>query len=142
VNEIYHQALRLLRRRDYTVQQLRHRLESKFGVSPEEVLSELLRRGFLDDSRFAENFVAKHGKTHPSLLRTRLEEAGVASQYIDSALANAACPSIRNAVDAKMAVWHLSPPLQMKEVSRLFRALSRLGYPEDEIREELEHLNE
>jgi Holliday junction resolvasome RuvABC DNA-binding subunit len=71
-----------------------------------------------------------------------LESAGVRSEDIDSVLLSVQWPSIQDAVKAKMADWRLNPPLQNREWSRLFRALGRLGYSEDEIREELEQLNE
>jgi hypothetical protein len=38
--------------------------------------------------------------------------------------------------------WKLQSPIQRKEASRLYRVLARLGYPEEEIREELEQLHE
>jgi hypothetical protein len=36
----------------------------------------------------------------------------------------------------------LRAPLEKREAARLFRLLSRMGYPEDDIREELEQLHE
>jgi len=36
----------------------------------------------------------------------------------------------------------LRPPLQPRDAGRLFRALLRLGYDEDAIREELEQLEQ
>ena len=47
-------------------------------------------------------------------------------------------PSLRDVLKAKIAGWRLHAPLQRRDAARLFRALSRLGYSEEEIREELE----
>jgi hypothetical protein len=42
----------------------------------------------------------------------------------------------------KMNGWKLGAPLQSRDATRLFRALLRLGYDEDAIREEIEQLRE
>lgn len=142
MNEIYHHALKLLRRRDYTQQQLRQRLEAKFGIVPDEVPAQLLAKRFLDDRRYADNFIAKHPEAHPDRVREDLQEAGVDAGITEQAIASVDWPSLQGVLKAKMADWRLSPPLQRRDVARLFRVLSRLGYPEDEIREELEQLHE
>jgi SOS response regulatory protein OraA/RecX len=142
VNEIYHHALKLLQRRDYTEKQLRAKLGTKFEDVPAEVFSLLHARRFLDDRRYAENFIAKHSESHPTHVRQLLEEAGVAPEIADLTVSAVNWPSLRDVLKAKMLDWHLAAPLQRREAARLFRALSRLGYSEDELREELEQLHE
>jgi len=142
VEEIYHHALKLLRRKDYTKRQLREKLEARFGDIPEEVTTILLAKRYLDDRRYAENFVTRHADSHPSWVRAALEEAGVDSQIVDAALATHTWPSLPVVLKAKMENSRLRPPLQRRDVARLFRLLSRLGYPEEDIREELEQLHE
>jgi SOS response regulatory protein OraA/RecX len=142
VNEIYHHALKLLRRKDYTKRQLVDKLAAKFGEAPEEVTDALLKKRFLDDRRYAENFVEKHSDSHPDWVRQALEEAGVEQQTIDHAVSNCRWPSLRDVLKAKMIVWRLRPPLERRDAARLFRLLSRLGYPEEDIREELEQFHE
>jgi SOS response regulatory protein OraA/RecX len=142
VDGIYHHALKLLRRRDYTEKQLRGKLEDKFGDVPAEVFARLRARRFLDDRRYAENFVAKHADTHPARVRELLEEAGVPRESIDLAVSSVNWPSLRDVLKAKMLDWRFAPPLERRDVARLFRALSRLGYSDDELREELEQLHE
>jgi regulatory protein len=142
VDEIYHHALKLLRRRDYTEKQLREKLADKFDDVPSEVFSMLQARRFLDDRRYAENFVAKHADTHPARVREMLAEAGVPRETIDLAVTTVNWPSLRDVLKAKMLDWRFAPPLERREAARLFRALSRLGYSEDELREELEQLHE
>ena len=51
-------------------------------------------------------------------------------------------PSLREALAAKMKGWKLRAPLQLRDAARLFRALQRLGYEEDAIREEIENIND
>jgi len=142
VDEIYHHALKLLQRRDYTEKQLREKLEGKFGDVPTEVISLLLAKRFLDDRRYAENFVAKHVDSHPERVKTLLEDAGVRHETIDAAVSAINWPSLQDVLKVKMLDWRFHAPLQRKDAARLFRALSRLGYSEDEIREELEQLHE
>jgi SOS response regulatory protein OraA/RecX len=142
VDEIYHQALKLLRRRDYTVAQLRKKLESKFGDVPTEIIDTLLKNRFLDDTRYAGNFVAKRRDFHPSLVRDELLSSGISPEIAQQVLSVNDWPSLHHAVRAKMMDWKLQAPIHRKEANRLYRALARLGYPEDEIREELEQLHE
>ena len=142
MEEIYHQALKLLRRRDYTVAQLREKLESKFGEVPKETIDMLQKKRFLDDARYAGNFVMKRRDFHPSLVRDELLNSGVSPEIIEQALSVHDWPSLQHIVRAKMIDWKLQSPIHRKEANRLYRVLARLGYPEDEIREELEQLHE
>lgn len=142
MDEIYHHALKLLRRRDHTKRQLQERLEAKYGRVPDDVLLQLSAKRYLDDRRYADNFVAKHPDAHPDRVREQLQEAGIDSRTIDLVIDAFEWSSLRAVLKAKMVVWRLSPPLQRRDAARLFRVLSRLGYPEDDIREELEQLHE
>ena len=142
MDEIYHQALKLLRRRDYTIAQLREKLESKFGEVPKETLDTLKKKKFLDDARYAGNFVLKRRDFHPSLVREELLNSGVSPDIIEQALSVHHWPSLQQIVQAKLIDWSLQAPIQRKEANRLYRILTRLGYPEDEIREELEQLHQ
>ena len=142
MDEIYHYALKALQRRDYTEKQLREKLEGKFGKVPSEVISRLLTKRFLDDRRYAENFAGKHADSHPDHVRSLLEEAGVRREIITAAVSAVNWPSLREVLKGKMIDWRFHAPLNRRDAARLFRALSRLGYSEDEIREELEQFHE
>jgi len=142
VNEIYHHALKLLRRKDYTKRQLLVKLEAKYGEVPESLAQQLLAKRYLDDGRYAENFVARHPDFHPDWVRQALEDAGVDTPTVNLAVSNFHWPSLREVLKAKMIAWRLRPPLERRDMARLFRFLSRLGYPEEDIREELEQLHE
>jgi SOS response regulatory protein OraA/RecX len=142
VDEIYHYALKLLQRRDYSEKQLREKLASKVGAVPAEVFSLLRTKRFLDDRRYADNFVARHADSAPEHVKNLLEMAGIGRETIDAAVSAVIWPSLRDVLKAKMLDWRLHAPLQRRDAARLFRALSRLGYTEDEIREELEQFHE
>jgi SOS response regulatory protein OraA/RecX len=142
VDKIYHQALKLLRRRDYTVAQLREKLQDKFGDVPGEIINTLMKKRFLDDARYAGNFVVKRKDFHPSLVRDELLSSGISPEIAEQVVSANDWPSLQHVVRAKMIDLKLQAPIHRKEANRLYRALARLGYPEDEIREELEQLHE
>jgi regulatory protein len=142
VDEIYAHALKLLRMRDYTIAELQKKLQSKYGVVPEAVLDLLIQKKFLNDRRFTENYVTRRKDRGVSLLRQELINKGVETDIVDEILSNAEFPSLKEAVAAKMNDWKLRVPLQSRDAARLFRALVRLGYDEDAIREEINQVRE
>ena len=140
MDEIYAYALKLLRARDYTVAKLRRKLELKFGATPDAAIVLLLQKNFLNDRRFAENYAARRTDRGPAMLREELMARGVAPALIEEIVSGIDWPSLHEALAAKMKGWKLHAPLQSRDAARLFRALQRLGYDEDAIREEVEHL--
>src|SRR6185503_18658234 len=83
VDEVLSHALKLLRARDYTVVKLREKLEAKFGSAPQEVIDHLLKKNFLNDQRFAENYVEKRKNLGGAALRDELEARGISTDLID-----------------------------------------------------------
>jgi SOS response regulatory protein OraA/RecX len=142
MNAIYTQALKLLAIRDFTAAELRRKLEGQFGNVPEDVIDQLVRQNFLNDRRFVENYVSRRREKGAVRLREALIARGVAGSLVDEILARTDWPSLKQALTAKMNDWNLRTPLQPRDVTRLFRALARLGYDEDAIREEVEQLHE
>ena len=142
MEEIYIESLKLLKRRDYSVAQLREKLSLKFGEVPQELIDTLLHKRFLDDCRFARNLVARRHNRHPSLVHAELLNLGVSAETADQAIGAAGWPSLPDVLRATMVDWKLQAPLHQRDAARLYRALARLGFPEDEIREELDHLHE
>jgi len=139
---MYVYALKLLRTRDYTTARLRQKVEARFGSVPQQLIEQLLNKNFLNDRRFAENYVARRRERGRTALHEELTSNGVAPEIIDDVLSQTAWPSLREAVAAKMIDWKLRAPLQSRDAARLFRALLRLGYDEDAIREEIDQLHE
>jgi regulatory protein len=142
VNEIYIYALKLLKKRDYTVSELCKKLEGNFHTIPVGLIDQLTEKNFLSDRRFAENYVRKRIDRGPRVLREELLARGVREDLVDEILEQADWPSLREVLTARMNDWKLRAPLQSRDVARLFRALVRLGYDEDAIREEIEQKNE
>jgi len=143
VNEdILKYALKLLAGRDYSVGKLREKLQARFEEVPDEVIEHLMARRFLNDRRYAENYVTKRRTKGPVLLREELMARGIPSVLANEVLATTDWPSLHDALNAKMIDWNLRAPLQSRDAIRLFRALARLGYEEDAIREEIDQLRE
>ena len=137
MDEIYLAALKLLRARDYTVVSLRRKLQARFGIVPEDVIQRLLEKKYLNDRRFAEHYVATREHRGAATLREDLIARGVAEEIVVEVLSQRDWPSLQQAMTAKMKDLKLRSPLQPRDAARLFRALLRLGYDEDAIREEI-----
>ena len=142
MNEIRLHALKLLSARDYTAQKLREKLEARFGPVPQETIDELVRRNFLNDRRYAENYVLRRKDRGAALLREELVFRGVPAELAGEILAQIDWPSLKSALAAKIKDWNLHVPLKQRDAARLFRALRRLGYDEDAIQEETHQLIE
>ena len=75
-----------------------------------------------------------------AVLREELRSRGVAADLVDEVLSGTDWPSLTEVVAAKMTALKLRAPLQSRDAARLFRALLRLGYDEDAIRDQIENL--
>jgi regulatory protein len=138
VDDVFLYALKILQRRDYTISGLRQKLEAKFDHVSEEVMERLIRRNYLNDRRFAENYASKRKHHGPIVVRAELIDRGVSETLADEIISQAEWPSLQQALAARMRSWNLRAPVQSRDAARLFRALARLGYDEDAIREEIE----
>ena len=138
MNEIYAYALKLLRARDYSTHRLRLKLEQRFENVPQDVIERLRSERFLNDRRFAENFVRSRTRKGRLQLEIDLRHHGVAPDIVREVIENEDWPSTGEIVRAKMKSLRLRPPLPKKDVARLYRSVERLGYDAEEILRELE----
>jgi regulatory protein len=135
-------AMKLLSKRDYSTAELRQKLLSKYGEAPEDVIQHLILKRFLDDRRFAEAYISGRKKRGMLRLKHELEALGVPLDVVAETIAGGQWPSLHEALTARMVGWKLRTPLHRRDAARLFRALARLGYEEDAIREEIDQLHE
>src|ERR1051326_9555229 len=105
MDENYRYALKLLKKRDYTVPKLSEKLQSECGETPPEVIQQLLQKNFLNDRRFAENHVRRKKHCGPLQLREELSARGVPSQIAEEILSGLEWPSLHEALKAKMDDW-------------------------------------
>ena len=138
MDPIYGHALKLLRARDHTIFELRHKLEKRFGQASDKTIEQLIEKKFLDDRRFAENFVRGRKRQGRGRLRAELERRGVESDIIQSILDNENWPSLGEVVRAKMSDLRLKSPITRRDAARLSRSVQRLGYEAEDIFRELE----
>ena len=141
-NEAFTYALKLLARRDLTVAGLREKIEARFGDIPAGLIDELIKKRYLDDRRFTENYVSRRRNRGAAQLREELSARGVAANIVEEVITSTDWPSLQEALTAKMLDWNLRAPFQPRDAARLFRQLLRLGYSEDEIEEALTRLND
>ena len=137
---MYGFAIKLLAVRDSSVRRMRTRLEKRFGRNPDTVIDRLLSQKFLDDLRCAESFVRVRKSRGRLRLRAELIRDGIGEAMADAVLEREDWPSLVDVLKGKMRGLKLIPPVSLREAARLSRFLLRLGYDEEEIREELEKL--
>jgi regulatory protein len=144
MDEIHTYALKLLARRDYSVAKLREKLTARFGedASLETTIERLAARNFLNDRRFAESYAGRRRNRGRMLLQMELTARGIAPELAEDVLSGMEWPSLQEAVKATIMSLKLRAPLQTGDATRLFRALIRLGYEEEAVREVVEQLHE
>ncbi|SMC21747.1 regulatory protein [Andreprevotia lacus DSM 23236] len=131
-------ALQLLAKREYSRSELRRKLAARLDEdTPPETLDQLLddfaTRGWLSDSRFAEQWVrtraARYGGNR---LRAELRQRGVADTDISDALGEVEQDEFSRA----QHVWQrkfASPPQDAAERARQLRFLAARGFSLDVI---------
>jgi regulatory protein len=130
-------ALTLLARRDFAARELSERLSQRGfeEAAAAAVVAELLREGVLDDSRYAQNYVAYHAGRGQGPLRiaTELRRSGLAGELIEAALATGPDWSAlaRKVCRAKFG---LRPPDSWAQRARQARFLQYRGFSSDHIR--------
>ena len=141
-DSVYIYALKLLASRDYSTLKLRDKLTERFADAPERTIEQAIHRlqseRYLDDRRFATHFVHIHKNRGRLRLATELKLRGIDLDMATEILDRNEWPSLATALKAKMETLKVAPPFEMRDAARLFRALQRLGYDEEEVRAELE----
>ncbi|MEX2148958.1 MAG: regulatory protein RecX [Steroidobacteraceae bacterium] len=135
-------ALKMLNRRDYGVRELSGRLVTRgFGqATADAVVNQLAAEKLVDDSRFAEHFVAYHANRGqgPVRIAHRLREAGVAGEQIAAAVDANAAEWRQRCVDVRRRRFGAKSPATWAERGRQGRFLSQRGFSADQIRAALD----
>jgi regulatory protein len=127
----------LLARRDFAAGELSERLSRRGfeAAAAAAVVAQLLREGVLDDSRYAQNYVAYHAARGQGPLRiaAELRRNGLAGEVIEAALATGPDWSAlaRKVCRAKFG---LQPPDSWARRARRARFLQYRGFSSDHIR--------
>lgn len=131
-------ALRALSRREYSRQELQRKLRQ--SAEPDELeplealLDEFVQRGWISDSRYAEQVAfARRNKFGSLRVAQELRQQGVSDSLIDEALQ----PLRENELATAWAVWQKKfsgPPTDMKERAKQMRFLQSRGFSAEVIR--------
>ena len=146
--DLYTAAINSLARRAYSVYEMRiyleRRAEDKDTVKG--VLDRLKQLNYLDDARYARQFVRMHTelrKRGAFRIARDLRARGLADRHIEAALAERSSESTESAlVRARLErrIKTLRGPLDERRVASLYRSLLRAGFSADTIRRELNAL--
>jgi len=143
--DLYLAALNCLGRRAYSVYEMRKYLERRADDKAlvKEVVSRLTQLNYLDDARYARQFVRLHTemrKQGPFRIARDLRARGVPDRFIEAALAERPSESsestlVRERLQRRIKM--LRGPLDERRVASLYRSLLRAGFSADTIRREL-----
>jgi len=148
VQDLYTSALRALRRRAYSIHEMKDYLERR--AADEEcippVVARLRELKYLDDARYALDYANQHAKLRRQgrfRIARELRSHGVPDRYIDAALETVFTETdestlVRTRVKRRLA--HLRGALDQRKIASLYRSLLSAGFPSDVIRAELRGL--
>ncbi len=146
--ELYTAAINSLARRAYSVYEMRTYLERRAEVKGvvKDVLDRLKQLDYLDDARYARQFVRLHTELRKQgafRISRDLRARGVPDRHIETALAERSPESSENALvreRLQRRIKLLRAPLDERRVASLYRSLLRAGFSADTIRRELSAL--
>ncbi|HUO82157.1 MAG TPA: regulatory protein RecX [Gammaproteobacteria bacterium] len=128
----------MLNRRDYGARELAERLVARgfAQAAADAVVNQLTAEKLVDDSRFAEHFVAYHANRGqgPVRIAHRLREAGVAGEQVAAAVDANAAEWRQRCADVRRRRFGAKPPATWAERGRQGRFLSQRGFSADQIR--------
>jgi len=131
-------ALKLLNRRDYGARELGERLaERGFATATAQaVVDQLVREKLLDDSRFAEHFVAYHANRGqgPVRIAHKLREAGVAAELISASVDAGSTDWRRRCAEVRRKRFGAREPGSWAERGKQARFLTQRGFSSDQVR--------
>jgi len=131
-------ALKLLNRRDHGARELGERLaERGFATATAQaVVDQLVREKLLDDSRFAEHFVAYHANRGqgPVRIAHKLREAGVAAELISASVDAGSADWRRRCAEVRRKRFGAREPASWAERGKQARFLTQRGFSSDQVR--------
>jgi regulatory protein len=146
--DLYTLAMNGLARRAYSVYEMRSYLERRAEDKNvvKSVLDRLKTLDYLDDGRYARQFVRLHSelrKQGPFRIARDLRARGVPDRHIEAALAERAAEfnedtAVRERIERRVKTWR--GPLDDRRVASLYRSLLRAGFSADTVRRELSAL--
>ena len=143
--DLYATALRALMRRAHSIHEMRAYLErfveKKEAIGP--VIARLREQDYLDDAKFALNYVRQHAQSRRQgrfRIARELRARGVPDHHIEAALDAVFTDTDEAALVHERLERHLARarrPLEKRKVASIYRSLLRAGFPSNLIRSEL-----
>ncbi|MBI1750922.1 MAG: regulatory protein RecX [Acidobacteria bacterium] len=143
--ELYDFALKALMRRGHSVFEMRKALERRADDKAlvRRVLDQLKEQNYLDDARYAMQFVRQRSENRRQgrhRIARELRARGVPDRHIDAALGEVlsgvdAAAQVRARIERKLR--SLRAPFDETKLASLYGALLRAGFESDTIRREL-----
>jgi regulatory protein len=131
-------ALKLLNRRDHGARELAVRLAERgfAAATAQAVVDQLVQEKLLDDSRFAEHFVAYHANRGqgPVRIAHKLREAGVAAELISASVDAGSADWRRRCAEVRRKRFGAGEPASWAERGRQARFLSQRGFSAEQVR--------
>jgi regulatory protein len=131
-------ALQLLNRRDYGARELGERLAERgfSATTATVVVDHLVQEKLLDDSRFAEHFVAYHANRGqgPVRIAHRLREAGVTAELVTAVVDASSAEWRRRCAEARRKRFGAREPGSWAERGKQARFLAQRGFNSDQVR--------
>jgi regulatory protein len=131
-------ALRLLARREHSVEELRQKLlrRGHLAEAVEAVIGHLLNRRLISDVRFAGGLVrSRSGRGQgPVRIRAELRRQGIEDSVIQAEFSNAACNWAQLASRVRVRKFGAAMPRNGAERAKQARFLQYRGFTADQIR--------
>ncbi|HKU17434.1 MAG TPA: regulatory protein RecX [Steroidobacteraceae bacterium] len=133
--------MRLLARREHSVEELRRKLERK-GYPPESiesVIQKLAGKRLVSDERFTSNFVHHHARRGqgPVRIRAALRQQGVSDAQVEEALQSADVDWVQLAREVRRRKFGSSAPRSLGERAKQARFLQYRGFDAEQLRSAL-----
>lgn len=132
-------ALRLLARREHSIQELTEKLRARgFETEPvAEVVAALAARNLVSDARFLQEFVASRSRrgAGPAKIREELRSRGVDPASMEAELAGRSGEWLAKAENARRKRFGAELPRDYQERARQARFLQQRGFTADQIRQ-------
>ena len=130
--------MRLLARREHSVEELRRKLLSR-GYLPETlepVIQKLTGKRLVSDERFISTFVHHHAKRGqgPVRIRAELRQQGIADSQVEEALRSAEFDWVQLAREVRRRRFGATAPRSLGERAKQARFLQYRGFDAEQLR--------
>ena len=146
MNKALQYSLKILGKKDYTVHELRQKMQlHEFGLREiNEAIKVLIAKDFVNDERYAANYLRNHTSRGKVRIKFELIKRGIESDLIEQVLFTTnSANQLEQALEVAKSWWQRKnkPGVdQYKLKQQLMAKLSRQGFEYDIIRQTLDEL--